>query len=82
MFHYSCLTDILLLRPQGSVLAYRTRRGLPFLAHRACPLFTNLGSVVTHYPYDLSVFGRVSAKAASWDTVFLTHISISEIWKE
>ena len=26
------------------------------------------------------IFGRVSAKAASWDTVFLTHISISEIW--
>ena len=25
--------------------------------------------MVTHYPYDLSVFGRVSAKAASWDTV-------------
>ena len=26
--------------------------------------------MVTHYPYDLKVFGRVSAKAASWDTVF------------
>ena len=45
------------------------------MLHRACPLFTNLGRVVTHYPYDLSVFGRVSAKTASWDTVFTGHIS-------
>ena len=26
--------------------------------------------MVTHYPYDLKVLGRVSDKAASWDTVF------------
>ena len=34
------------------------------------PAVHELRECGSSYPYDLKVFGRVSAKAASWDTVF------------